>query len=95
MFGSTMSSWRPFIQAELMGHAVVVNDDIDILTFSGSGAGFGSGVKYFINPELAISLALSIDFGTYTNVRFNDIVGDKELAFYTKRAFVGMSYNFY
>ena len=95
MFGSTTSALRPFIQAELMGHAVVVNDDIDILTFAGSGAGFGTGVKYFINPELAVSLALSIDFGTYTNVRFNDIQGDKDLAFYTKRAFIGMSYNFY
>ena len=94
MFGSSMSPWRPFLQAQFMGHSVAVNDDIDLLTFSGTGAGFGAGVKYFINPGLSLVSSVKIDFGTYTSVWFNDIKGDKELAFYTTRAFVGVCYNF-
>ncbi len=95
-FGSTLSKFRPFLQVSASQHGISFIDfDGFSNDLSGYFIGFGGGVKYFLQPNLAIKAKAHADFGTYDNVKYGGVsVTDVEFDVNTVRINLGVTYVF-
>jgi len=95
IFGGTTGKWRPYLQGALSQHKVSFDDDLGFSNkLSGFFAGFGGGILYYVQPNLAINLNAQIDSGTYDNVTVDGQEIEFEFDANTTRFMIGVKYTF-
>jgi hypothetical protein len=104
-FGATLKSFRPFISAGLSSHSMSFNpvfftDDLFgfeyDLKVSGIGAEIGVGTQWFTLPNLAITMRVNGQFGSFTNTTISgsEFDPDETLDYRLINIQAGVSYFF-
>lgn len=92
-FAGTTTKLRPFVQATIANHSLTFNDDINQkFKFSGSTIGFGGGLKYFVETNMAIQAMVQYDFGSYDNNSIDNFTLDQSFDMNTGRMMFGFVY---
>jgi hypothetical protein len=104
-FGATLKTLRPFVSAGLTSHQMKFNpvffpdDFFDLeydLKVTGLGAEIGAGMQWFALPNLAVTIGINGQFGSFTNTVISGSEFDPEetLDFQFINLQIGVSYFF-